>query len=279
MSRKSVLVTTAVLVACVGVVFALRAIDPTLWRGSRPPDIALQPAPEPPSAPPLPIFSLAVDPELETRVTAENAEVVASDMAKRAEGQIAANTALSGLGAEMTGKLVAAVREQAGIYLSGSFDKYMAWSRRSGSRQKNLDGLAEGSPEWNKAVENLRGFWTSLAETIALKPVSVEKVTVRLRWLRGVETPTQDDRYAQVMMTRPDAWPHLAGEPKANGYTIVEFLFPAFYFMETDGKPVTGKVYFAIWLVWDEKARDWRIHQTRVYDPLRSPINFTCPAF
>lgn len=268
----------AVIAAVIGGVLGARAIFPTFLSPGRPPAVALPPAPAPPAVV-LPQFSLPVAPELNVAVTAETAAEIAAEMARRAGAQIDADVGISGLGVEAAARLKAAIQEQSAIYLSGSFDKYQEWVRRSGGRREFIDKAGDDPAARKKAVDTVREVWNAMASTIALKPVSVEHVKVRLRWVRGAEVRTPDDTFFQAIVTMPDRWPRLAGEPKANGYTIVEYLFPVFYFRESEGTVVSGTVYFAVWFVWDSEARDWRIHQTRLYNPLRLPYNFTCPQF
>lgn len=268
----------AVIAAVIGGALGARAIFPTFLSPGRPPAVTLPPAPEPPAVV-LPQFSLPVAPELNVAVTAETAAEVAAEMARRAGAQIDADVGISGLGVEAAARLKAAIQEQSAIYLSGSFDKYQEWVRRSGARREFIDKAGDDPAARKKAVDTVREVWNAMASTIALKPVSVEHVKVRLRWVRGAEVRTPDDTFFQAIVTMPDRWPRLAGEPKANGYTIVEYMFPVFYFRESEGTVVSGTVYFAVWFVWDAEARDWRIHQTRLYNPLRLPYNFTCPQF
>lgn len=227
----------------------------------------------------LPQFSLAVHPTLDTQVNAQTVAAVASTMAERIRAQIDADASMSALGEEMTARLVSATREQAEIYLGGNYEKYERWLERSGARRGYIEGEAARGPEAvAEAERRYRASWEGNGANIALKPVGVHGVNARIRFLNGKERPTGDDWHVGIVRTAPDRWPALAGDPRTNGYTIVEVMYPVFYVdTEAQGPPVSGPVYFAIWFVWDSRAKDWRLHQTRLYNPLKLGVAM-CPA-
>lgn len=234
------------------------------------------PALQDPIQPSLPQFSLPVNPELDTQVTAATVASAAEAMAERVRASIAADASLGGLGVDKCTKLIASVREQAMIYLGGDYDLYERWLGRSGGRRSYIEDTRTAE-ERAKAARDFEGSWRGAGKAIALKPIGLGNVRVRLRYLEGSPLATGDDWHVSVTRTGPDRWPALSGEPRANKYTIVEVLYPVFYFDPGDaGKPSTGTVYFGIWFVWDATAKDWRLHQTRLYNPLR--INaMLCP--
>ncbi|MGE0176110.1 MAG: hypothetical protein AB7G17_06920 [Phycisphaerales bacterium] len=227
---------------------------------------------------PLPQFSLNVNPEMETQVSRENAMEIASRIKDRVAHQFRERPELSGLGVKARESLLHAVQEQMEIYLAGSYEKYLAFQERSGGRREFVERAAPG-PDRESAERTVREVWDIMSSTIALHPVSLEEVTARVRYKNGEERPVSDDRHVATIVTMPDRWPALSGEPAANRYTIVEVMLPVFYLRSVDGdQPVAGPVYFAIWFVWDAAASDWRIHQTRLYNPLRIG-NLVCPQF
>ncbi len=227
---------------------------------------------------PLPQFSLNVNPEMETQVTRESSVEVASRIREGVAHQFREQPELSGLGAKARDSLLLAVQEQMEIYLAGSYEKYLAFQARSGGRREFVERTAPG-PDRESAERTVREVWEIMSSTIALHPVSLEEVTARVRYKYGEERSVSDDRHVATIVTMPDRWPALSGEPAANRYTIVEVLLPVFYLRVVDGgQPVAGPVYFAIWFVWDAAGSDWRIHQTRLYNPLRIG-NLVCPQF
>lgn len=227
---------------------------------------------------PLPVFSQSVNPTLETPVTRENTDEVARRVSERVERQWLEQRELSALGVRARDAMTRAVREQMEIYLGGSFEKYLAFQARSGGRREFVDRAAPG-PDREAALRTVREVWETMSSTIALHPVSLDGVTARLRFLNGEERLSADDRSVATIITMPDRWPALSGDPGVNRYTIVEVMLPVFYLRAVDGgPPVAGPVYFAIWFVWDAASADWRIHQTRLYNPLRIG-NLVCPQF
>lgn len=271
--RKKASLVVACAFAGAGVVLGLRAVLPARTRHASAPVEAGTPSLV------LPIFSLAVNPEFETSVTPETVSQVAEQVGDKVKSQVRSKSVLAALGADMTTKLVAATQEQMEIYLAGSFDRYTEFQRRSGGRREYVEAHPDGSEARTKALSTVKSVWESMAETIALHPISLDEVTVRLRSLDGKVFPTPDDRTSTTTVTMPDRWPALAGDPAANKYTIIELMVPVFYFRASGAEPpVQAPVYFSIWFVWDKAAREWRIHQTRLYNPMRI-ANLICPQF
>ena len=271
---QRVLVLAAGMFAGVGVLFAVRAAWPER-AASRPASVAAVQAPTKPT----PLFSDEVQPILETTVTAENAPLVAEEMSRRARVIVQATPELSGLGAEMTERLIATVREQAEIYLSGDLTKHEAFIARTGGRYNDPDSNSVYVPRHAQSDVG-RKVWTLTAATIALKPVSVEKVRVVLRWLNGEPRPAPDDAHITIRSHSPGRWPSVSGEPGPNKLTVVEIRWPVFYFKPAiESSPMAaGPVTFGIFLAWDGIKKKWLIQELRIYNPLR--INTSaCPLF
>lgn len=222
----------------------------------------------------LPYFSQRVSPEFTTYVNPDNLAHVAGEIRSRAASIAQSTNALSSLTVASQDALFDAVEEQTRVYLGASFDGYKAFMRRAGGRRAYIDEAGDDPDALAAAWATVERIWTSMAEPIAFKPVSLDDVVVRMRYRQGTPIPTPDDRYAKVVFNRPDAWPELSGEPGRNGYTIVELMIPVFYHRETVATPV----YFGIWFVHDDKAGDWKIHQTRLYEPALT-YNLVCPSF
>ncbi len=267
--ERPVALGLAVLIALVGATLAIRAVLPS--RASPSPISQDSAAHESygPDAPPA--FSLPADPGFETQVTPESLSVVASSVRERSATAIRDNSTVAGLGADATAKLLDAVEEQFPIYFGASYDDYVAFLERTGAGHPVLDkARATGdAARLEQAHKEMRGFWEAVTAPIAFHPISLEEVTVRLRYQNGRPTRSADDRYATAINTSSDRWPALAGDPEVNPYTIVEWIVPVYYVLPPD---VQTPAYFAIWFIWDPQAKDWRIHQTRMYSPLRQTL-------
>ena len=271
MKRQTVLLVFAAVFAAAGGWLAWRAIVPPSRAVATEPPVT---APVDDHAMRLPVFSHRVAPEFETHVDRENVGRVASDVRSSAESASRSTGALAPLTVSQQDALFEAVEEQARVYLGASFEGYRAFMRRAGGRRAYVDQAGDDPEAIAAAWRTVEQVWTSMAEPIAFKPISLDDVVLRMRYLRGERVPTPDDFYAKVVFNRPDAWPELSGDPERNSYTIAELMIPVFYHRDT----VAASVYFAIWFVYDEKAGDWKIHQTRMYEPSLA-YNLVCPSF
>lgn len=257
-NRRNLVVSGAAVFALIGVGAGLRTLLPA-WPGRSSTE-----APQPRQVN-LPLFSLPIAPEFETEVTAESAPDVAREMASLAMAAGRKSPDLSALGVRALDALHVAVEEQAAIYLSGDFDRHWAFLQRTGAGYPIVDRAGSDADARRKVLDDLRQFWNECSAGFALHPVSLEEATIRVRYNRGREVPCLDDIHAKQFTTAPDRWPLLSGEPAPNKYTIVEFLYPVFFNRGSNA----GPVYHGVWLVWDEPAGDWKIHQLRVYNPAK----------
>lgn len=262
----------AMLLAALGLAFGARA----LYQPRRAPTPA---PPSEPTGPPLPLFSLKVNPEFETRVSPENLSEVVERVGERVAGGVRAAPTVSALGHDMTSRLIEASKEQATIYFGGSFDAHREFIRRSGGSWELVSKAADPESK-NKAMDTLRAVWEATVSTVANHPISLDEITVRLRYKEGKGAPLPDDKYLGAVVTVPDRWPAFAGDPVANGYTIVEALIPVFYVYAPQGSPspINAPAYLGWWFVWDQHAKDWKIHQLRLYSPMRVQLS-VCPVF
>lgn len=264
----------AALVATVGVVLAARS----LWPARSSTSAAKPDSPLVVATPPLPVFSQAVNPVFDTAYSAESAGRTARQIAERAHAQADADSAIAGMGVRARETLTEAVADLAEVYLRGDYDRLSAFLARTGARVLDIEDASDDEARL-KAARLVRRQWEAMSECIARNPLSPEGVRVRLRYLDGRPFPDADDAYLSAATVSPERWPGLAGEPVANKLTIIEVRWPVFYFRtRPDGPPTQGPTYFGIWFVWDPQRNDWRIHQTRMYDPMRLKIS-SCPLF
>lgn len=269
MSRIPWSVVLAVATATFGMGMLIREIWPSADVPPPPRERALLGMEKEKKRPPLPMFSQAVSPELETRVSLETAGEIAGAIAEAARRQLESDREIASLGAVAMDDLVATIRETSEVFLSGDFDRHARFLSRTRGRYLEVEN-ARTAEERETALSLVRRQWEALAEATARNPISLAGVRARLRYLRGVSRPTDDDAHVVSASFSPERWPAISGDPAVNGYTIVEIRWPVFYFRtRPDAAPVSGPAYFAVWLVWDESAAGWRIHQTRMYDPLR----------
>lgn len=247
------------LLAVAGTVAAWRAYAPRAPRAAERSESGAAASPPRPTG----VFSLAVQPEFETRVTEENYSEVASLVRARAAASASASGEISGLGVVAVETLLAAVEEQAAIYLGGSWARHWAFLQRTKAGYRMIEQAQEGAAR-EKLLKELESFWVGTCSGIARHPISLEEVTLRPRFIAGRPIRQTDDNFAMTTAVAPERWPLVAGDPAANSLTVVELMIPIFYARP----PEVQGAYFAVWFVWDAAHKDWKIHQLRMYSPI-----------
>ncbi|TVQ60442.1 MAG: hypothetical protein EA379_08180 [Phycisphaerales bacterium] len=215
-----------------------------------------------------PVFSQTTAPELGVRVTPETAERVAADVRDRVASLARSTPEVSALGVNATDALLEAVHEQARIYLSGSFELHWAFLERTGALPTPYTNATTDTAR-AEALRMIRGIFEATTEPYACKPISLDDVVVRARYIEGRGRPLPDDEHVTGWTTRPSAWPGLSGEPSRYGHTVIEVMWPVQYVRDD----VAATVYFGIWFVYDAGDGTWKINQTRVYNPLLANIH------
>lgn len=228
----------------------------------------------------VPIFSLPVAPTLDVVVNKDSISTIEADIRDRIASVSRATPQLSGLGLEQRSALSRDASEQFAIYLVSDFDRYHQLLERTGAKYEIIDRVRGDAEQLRAMMEDVRSFWSNASAPIAFRPISLEHLTARLRAKDGVVTPHRDDQFVSAVTNAPERWPRLMGDPAANRLTIVEVVLPVTYFLEPSGgnKPVVTPAYFGIWFVWDNSSKDWKVHQFRLYNPLKAPIGLVpCP--
>lgn len=213
-----------------------------------------------------PPFSISPVQDLEVLVTMDNADDVAARVAEKAARAVRDDRSLAALGAEKTDALVRAVGDHMRTYLPGSFERYKDSLQRTNARYALLDDAAGDAEKLEKAWAIIKGVFEANAQTFALKPMSIEGVVTRLRFVDGKNRHQGDDAYFMERSLAKDRYPHIGTDPGSARQTVVELLVPFFYFRP----PATqAKAYWSTWFVWDQDSRDWRIVQTALVSPDR----------
>jgi len=261
-------------IALIGVVLAWRAIVPA-QRGSGGETSSSAPTETEPNGdgPPSPAldFEIVVTPETVAEVVEEATEQI--DDAIRSMPR-------RSLGVEAERAFVQEARTQLEIYLGGAFDKYLAYIEARGADMSALRGATD--EERREKLERFEAFWEETASPFALRPISLEEVDVRPRFINGekieYEGPGRQsgvaispDRY-EIPGVRTVARSRGGGEPSASvlrereavraGLTIYEVLVPVLYRWEETEAPA----YLGLWFAWDRINRRWVIWQISTYE-------------
>ena len=223
----------------------------------------------------LPNFSRAVNPDLDVDVTPGDVDRVAADLRDRVSSLARATPEVSALGVRAVDALADAAHDRAMIYFSGDFDRHWAFLERTGA-YNNVYREAASDEERAEVRRGLRSLFESLTAPYAHKPISLDNITVRLRFRDGTGAPHPDDAYVVGMTTRPCAWPEYSGDPRANRLTVVEVMIPIFY---VDDEQNATPVHLGIWFVYDAADHTWKINQTRVYNPLMATHHILIPSY
>jgi hypothetical protein len=148
--------------------------------------------------------------------------------------------------AEETGEIFA-------IYLSADFHRYLSFVESRGASIAMLD-----TPENRTRLE---GFFESTVSTVRLRPVSIEEIVVRPRFLRGREIP-QASLGRDATVTAPAHY-SLPMDASRARLTVYETAVPVSYTWEGETSPM----FIAIWHAWSTERSRWLPWRLVMYDP------------
>lgn len=134
--------------------------------------------------------------------------------------------------------LADAVRRQFEIYLGADFDGFVRAQEEAGAARPYLN---EDAPEEEKVT--LRAYWMRLADTVAMRPISVDEVLVRLRYIDGREVP-QPDLGGLAKISASSRY-GLDDDPIRSRLTVYEVLVPVLYKFDRTEGPVWWGMWFA----------------------------------
>lgn len=239
----------AVLLALVGIVLGARAIFKPSLRGPR--VVATQG----PAMEPLPIAA-TLDAEFADAppVRAEDAEDLASLIADAARSGLLALPAHERPRSGDIDALVDEIGEIFAIYLTGDWERY---ARYVETRDAVIPGW-ESSEERRKYAS----VFESMVSTVKLRPVSLDEIVVRARYLRGDEI-TPDENLGNPGTVTAAGRYGLPEDPKRGGLTVYETAVPVSY--TWDGE--TSPMFIAIWHAWSTERGRWLPWRLVVYDP------------
>jgi len=270
MSRNMLRLIGAAMIAAIGMALAWRALGPGVLLKRSPSSSLNEGASEttrvksngPPRLTPA---------DFETQVTPENVIEIADGISNRVAALLGEAPAASNLSQTARKALVEEARAQMQIYLSGSFERYMDYTKHRAASMPALE--AYDPAEREEKLKKLKRFWESTASPVAFRPVSLDDVRVLPRYIQGQEI-TQPQflcRQKNVSRTRyelTNAPQRSKGDQKFNAsipvrydMTIYELIVPVYQKQTLRNYKQESPGYLGIWLAWDQGTEQWMIWQ------------------
>src|SRR5690606_24288336 len=128
------------------------------------------------------------------RVRSEDALDLAAKIAGTVRERLMALPALDRPSASDTDALATEVGEIFAIYLTGDWERYLSYASSRGADLSTLDTPEEAT--------KARRFFESTVSTVKLRPVSLDEIVVRPRFLRGREIG-QESLGSEATVTPP----------------------------------------------------------------------------
>jgi hypothetical protein len=235
-------------IACVGVILAGRA----LWRSSSSAirEVATQGVPSSPH----PLAEVLETEFNDAPPVDENGAIeLASQIGDTVRERLLALPANERPPVADAGALAREVGEIFAIYLTGDWERYLSYASSRGANVPMLD-----TPD---GTNKLRRFFESTVSTVKLRPVSLNEIVVRTRFLRGREV-IQDSLGRDATITAPDHY-SLPMDASRAQLTVYETAVPVSY--TWDGK--TSPMFVAIWHAWSDERSRWLPWRLVMYDP------------
>lgn len=190
------------------------------------------------------------------RVRSEEAEDLAAKIAGTVRERLMALPAPERPSASDADALATEVGEIFAIYLTGDWERYLSYASSRGAELPMLDTPEEGT--------KARRFFESTVSTVKLRPVSLDEIVVRPRFLRGREIG-QESLGSEATVTPPPTRYGLTQDAPRARLTVYETAVPVSY--TWDGE--TSPMFISIWHAWSAERSRWLPWRLVLYDPTR----------
>lgn len=240
----------ALLIASIGMILAGHAV----WRlssgGGRPSVVQ----PSGPRPEPLPIAqTLESHFDGANAIHADDAEDLARSIASAARRGLARLPAHERPVHADIDALADEIGEIFAIYLTGDYDRYLSYAQTRGADLRALQS--------EEHCKQGRSYFESSVSTVKLRPVSLDELVVRTRYLRGLEIE-HEPLGALGTVAAPERYA-LPQNPERAGLTIYETAVPVSYTWDKQTSPM----FIAIWHAWSSDRERWLPWRLVMYDP------------